>query len=64
MRDPGIPVVAVAGRCTLTGDELHAAGIAAAYALTEIEPDMARCFADAGPLVERLGERIAADWLT
>ena len=63
-RDPSIPVVAVAGRCTLTGDELRAAGIAAAYALTEIEPDMARCFADAGPLVERLGERIAADWLT
>jgi hypothetical protein len=25
---------------------------------------MAKCFADAGPLVERLGERIAADWLT
>ena len=63
-RDPSIPVVAVAGRCTLTRDELRAAGIAAAYALTEIEPDMARCFADAGPLVERLGERIAADWLT
>jgi glycerate kinase len=63
-RDPGIPVVAVAGRCALTRDELRAAGIAAAYALTEIEPDMATCFADAGPLVERLGERIAADWLT
>jgi len=62
-RDPGIPVVAVAGRCTLTTQELRAAGFAAAYTLTEIEPDVARCFADAGPLVERLGERIAADWL-
>jgi glycerate 2-kinase len=62
-RDPSIPVLAVAGRCTLTGDELRAAGIAAAYPLTEIEPDRARCFTDAGPLVERLGERIAADWL-
>ena len=62
-RDPSIPVVAVAGRCTLTMDELRAAGIAAAYPLTEIEPDMARCFTHAGPLVERLGERIAADWL-
>ena len=62
-RDPGIPVVAVAGRCTLTTQELRAAGFAAAYPLTAIEPDLARCFADAGPLVERLGERIAADWL-
>jgi glycerate kinase len=62
-RDPGIPVVAVAGRCDLTAAELHAAGIARAYALTDLEPDIARCIAEAGPLVERLGERIAADWL-
>jgi glycerate 2-kinase len=62
-RDPSIPVVAVAGRCTLTSDELRAAGISAAYTLTGIEPDMARSMAGAGPLAERLGERIAADWL-
>jgi glycerate 2-kinase len=62
-RDPSIPVVAVAGRCTLTREELRAAGIAAAYTLTEIEPDLARSMAGAGPLAERLGERIAADWL-
>lgn len=61
--DPDIPVVAVAGRCDLTAAELRAAGIARAYALTDLEPDIARCIADAGPLVERLGERIAADWL-
>jgi glycerate kinase len=62
--DPAVPVVAVAGRCTLTPDELHAAGIARAYALSDIESDLTRCIADAGPLLERLAERIAADWLT
>jgi glycerate kinase len=61
--DPGVPVIAVAGRCDLTAAELRAAGIARAYALTDLEPDVARCIADAGPLLERLGERIAADWL-
>jgi glycerate kinase len=62
--DPAVPVVAVAGRCTLTPDELRAAGIARAYVLSDIEPDIERCMAEAGPLVERLAERIAADWLT
>jgi glycerate kinase len=61
--DPAIPVIAVAGRCTLTADELHEAGITRAYALTDLEPDIARCMADAGPLTELLGRRIAADWL-
>jgi glycerate 2-kinase len=60
---PPVPVVAVAGRCTLSPDELSAAGISAAYAVTDIEPDLDRCLANAGPLVERLAERIAADWL-
>jgi glycerate 2-kinase len=60
---PPVPVVAVAGRCTLSPDELRAAGISAAYAVTDIESDLERCLAEAGPLVERLAERIAADWL-
>jgi glycerate kinase len=60
---PAIPVVAVAGRCTLSADELRAAGIARAYPLTDLEPDLSRSIAQAGPLVERLAERIAADWL-
>ena len=63
-QDPTIPVVAVAGRCTLSEDELRAAGIARAYALTDIEPDLERCLAEPGPLVEQLAELIAADWLT
>ena len=62
--DPAVPVVAVAGRCTLTEDELRAAGIACAYALSDLEPDLERSIAYGGELVERLAERIAADWLT
>ena len=61
--DPAVPVVAVAGVCTLSAAQLREAGIAAVYALTDIEPDVSRCIANAGPLVERLAERIADDWL-
>jgi glycerate kinase len=61
--DPAVPVVAVAGVCTLPDAGLHEAGISAAYTLSDIEPDAARCMANAGPLVERLAERIADDWL-
>ena len=43
----GIPVVAVAGRSTLTEAELAAAGIAAVYPLTDLEPDLERCRAEA-----------------
>ena len=60
---PPVPVVAVAGRCTLSPEQLRAAGISAAYAVADIEPDLDRCIANAGPLVERLAERVAADWL-
>ncbi|MEU6413394.1 glycerate kinase [Microbispora sp. NPDC046933] len=60
----GVPVVAVCGRRTVGDDELRAAGIEAAYALTDIEPDVSRCVAEAGPLLERLAARIAAGHLT
>ncbi|MFI6596865.1 glycerate kinase [Nonomuraea sp. NPDC050536] len=59
----GVPVVAVCGRRTLSDAELQTAGIEAAYALTDLEPDPARCMAEAGPLLERLAARIAADRL-
>ncbi|WP_127931942.1 glycerate kinase [Nonomuraea polychroma] len=59
----GVPVVAVCGRRTLSDEELKAAGIQAAYALTDLEPDLARCMAEAGPLLEQLAARIAADHL-
>ncbi|MGW0803023.1 glycerate kinase [Nonomuraea sp. NPDC002799] len=59
----GVPVVAVCGRRTLSDAQLTAAGLAAAYALTDLEPDPARCMSEAGPLLERLAARLAADHL-
>ncbi|GHH62590.1 glycerate kinase [Streptosporangium violaceochromogenes] len=59
----GVPVVAVCGRRDLGDEELRAAGIVAAYALTDIEPDPARCLADAGPLLERLARTVAREHL-
>lgn len=58
---PPVPVVAVSGVCSLSDAELRAAGISAAYALSSLEPDVARSIAGAGPLTERLAARIAAD---
>ncbi len=34
-----------------------------AYPLTDVEPDVAKCIADAGPILERVAERIARDFL-
>jgi glycerate kinase len=60
----GVPVVAVAGRNMLTADELAAAGITAVYPLTDLEPDLERCHAEAAGLLRRAGRMIARDWLT
>ncbi|HWJ09476.1 MAG TPA: glycerate kinase [Nocardioides sp.] len=59
----GVPVVAVCGVNRLDPARLRTAGIGAAYALADIEPDPERCLRDAAPLLERLGERIAAGHL-
>jgi glycerate kinase len=61
---PGTPIVAVAGRCTLDAGLLTGAGLAAAYALSDIEPDLTSSMANAGPLLEKLAQQVAADWLT
>ncbi|WP_062443394.1 glycerate kinase [Herbidospora daliensis] len=50
----GVPVVAVCGRRSVAADDLRKAGIEAAYALTDLEPDPEICMAQAGPLLERL----------
>ncbi len=60
---PSVPTVAVCGVCLLSPAQLRAAGIARAYALTDVEPDVATCLAFPGPILERLAARIAADWL-
>ncbi|WP_307825589.1 glycerate kinase [Streptomyces sp. MBT33] len=57
-------VVAVCGRLALPPEALGRAGIRRAYALTEIEPDVVKCIADAGPILERVAEQIARDFLT
>jgi glycerate kinase len=59
----GVPVVAVCGRTTLPTERLERAGISAAYALVDLEPDVARCLAHPAPLLEQLGERIARQHL-
>jgi glycerate kinase len=53
-------VVAVAGRCEV---EPAGIGLKSAYALLDVEPDIARCFADTERLLVRLAGRIAGDWL-
>ncbi|MEV6003362.1 glycerate kinase [Streptomyces griseomycini] len=62
-RAAGKEVVAVCGRLALPPEELGRAGIRRAYALTDLEPDVAKCIADAGPILERTAERIARDFL-
>ncbi|MFC4511734.1 glycerate kinase [Streptomyces ehimensis] len=59
----GTAVVAVCGRLSLDAATLAGVGIQRAYALTELEPDLERCVAHAGPLLERLAARIARDYL-
>ena len=59
-----IPVVAVCGVNRLEPEQLHAAGLRAAYALTDLEPDVQKCIAEPEPLLERIGERIAVEHLT
>jgi glycerate kinase len=60
----GIAVIAVAGRSTLSAAELAAAGIAAVYPLSDLEPDLERSRAEAAGLLRRVGQMIARDRLT
>jgi glycerate kinase len=56
-------VVAVCGRLALSPEELSDAGIARAYPLSALEPDVPRSIANAGPLLERAATALAHDWL-
>ncbi len=62
-RAAGVPVAAVAGRNLLGPDQLAAAGIVTAFALTDLQPDPNICIRDAARLLERTGERIARELL-
>lgn len=63
-RAAGKEVVAVCGRLALRPEALGRAGIRRAYPLTEVEPDIARCISDAGPILETVAQNIARDFLT
>ncbi|AXB42134.1 glycerate kinase [Amycolatopsis albispora] len=58
-----VPVIAVAGRCLLSAEQLSAAGFRAAYALADIEPDPSRSMADAARLLRDQAARLAIDHL-
>lgn len=60
----GVPVVAVCGRTTLSAQRLKDAGIDAAYALSDLEPDLERSMTGAAALLEQLGEQIAKEHLS
>jgi len=59
----GVPVIAVSGRDILSAAELADAGFRASFTLADLEPDPARSIENAGPLLERLSERIGEAWL-
>jgi glycerate kinase len=58
----GVPVVALAGAVEVADRELRAAGFEEGHALLELEPDPDRVLAEAGPLLERLAERVGRAW--
>ncbi|MFD7707278.1 glycerate kinase [Streptomyces sp. NPDC059785] len=62
-RAAGVDVVAVCGRLALSPEALERAGIRRAYPLTSVEPDVARCIADAGDVLERVAEGVGRDLL-
>lgn len=62
-RAAGVPVVAVAGQVLLDDGALRAAGIGTAYALTELTDDRVELFTRPGPLLARIGSRIAREHL-
>ena len=62
-RAAGARVVAVCGRREVDDAALHEAGIARAYALTDLESDPRRCMSEAAVLTEALGRVLAEEEL-
>jgi glycerate kinase len=58
----GVPVIAVAGRSTLTTEQARAAGITAIHPLSGLEPDLARSMTGAAALLERIARDQLAPW--
>jgi glycerate kinase len=57
-RRAGVPAVAVCGRSVLSPEQISRAGFRAVHALTELESNVDTCIAEAGPLLERLGQQL------
>lgn len=62
-RAAGVPVTAVAGRCTLDSDTLRANGIDATWTLVDEATRPDESFTDPGRLLERIGARIGVGLL-
>ena len=62
-RARGVPTVAVAGRVLLSPERLAAAGISAAYGLSDLEPDPERSMVRAAELLDQVARVIARDWI-
>jgi glycerate kinase len=62
-RAAGVPCVAVAGAVRLTAADVVAAGLAGAHALTEVEPDVARCRAEAAAVLADLAAAVLPRYL-
>lgn len=60
-RAAGVPVVAVAGRNSLSADQIRAAGFRQVYTLSSVEPDPAKSMARAVDLLRLVGAQIAND---
>ena len=54
----GVTTIAVAGRCSLSPEQLISADLQAAYPLSGLEPDPATCMRDAGRLLEELAATV------
>jgi glycerate 2-kinase len=61
-RAAGVPCLAFAGVVRLSDDEIAAAGLAAAHALTEVEPDVDRCLAAPELVLADLAARVVPGW--
>jgi glycerate kinase len=57
--EAGATVVAVCGRSTLDQAQLSEAGVAAAYSLADVEPDLEQSMVHAAALLEQVAERLA-----
>lgn len=58
-RRHGVPVLAVTGSCDLSPAETRAAGLLDVLTLCEREPDLARCLAEAEPLLRALARQLS-----